>query len=116
MTGGKNSADRLLMADLISWTAHNPPPAHFFLISSDSDFATILHRLRMNNYNVLLSCIDIQAKASLYGAATLMWPWVPLAKGGDFTPQQFNHPPDGIYGSWYGLQKGLLDNPFEEVQ
>jgi NYN domain len=116
MTVGKNSADKLLMADLISWTAHNLPPAHFFLISSDGDFATILHRLRMNNYNVLLSCCDSRTKASLYSAATLMWPWVPLVKGEDFTPKQFNHPPDGMYGSQYGHQKEHLDDPFEEVQ
>ncbi|XP_078150206.1 uncharacterized protein LOC144545515 [Carex rostrata] len=96
------SADILLRGNLMSWTAQNPPPAHFFLISDNRDFASSLHRLRMDNYNVLLSCSYIWVKASLYYAATLMWPWVPLAKGENFIPQQLNHPPVGMYGSWHG--------------
>ncbi|XP_078180242.1 uncharacterized protein LOC144574213 [Carex rostrata] len=105
---GENSANKLLMAELRNWTTHNLPPTNFFLISNDSVFSTILHRLRMNNYNVLLSCSDNQVKASLYSASTLMWPWISLAKGEDFTPLKFNHPPDGMYGSWYGHHKGPL--------
>ncbi|XP_078160801.1 uncharacterized protein LOC144556172 isoform X2 [Carex rostrata] len=107
------STEMLLRTNLMSWTAHNPPPAHFFLISGNRDFAKFLHRLRMDNYNVLLSCSHIQVKASLYYAATLMWPWIPLVKGENFTPQQFNHPPVGMYGSWYGHCKPL-DDPFKK--
>lgn len=89
------------MSDLVSWIAQNPPPAHFFLLSGDEDFANVLHRLRMSNYNVLLSCPDSGAKM-LRSAATYMWPWEDLAKGVDLKPKYLNHPPDGLSSSWYG--------------
>ncbi|KAL5224939.1 hypothetical protein ABZP36_011578 [Zizania latifolia] len=108
---GKNSSDRSFMADLVYWIAQNPPPAHFFLISGDKDFANILHRLRMSNYNILLACPD-SATSVLCSAATIMWPWDALVKGEDFSPKRFNHPPDGLAGSWYGHYKGALDDPF----
>jgi len=99
------------MADLVYWVTQNPPPAHFFLISSDKDFANILHRLRMSNYNILLASNDI-ASCVLCSAATIMWPWTELVKGENITAKHFNHPPDGLYGSWYGHFKGVLDDPF----
>jgi hypothetical protein len=89
------------MSDLISWIAQNPPPSHFFLLSGDKDFANILHRLRMSNYNVLLSCPDSGSKM-LRSAATYLWEWEDLAKGVDLKPKYLNHPPDGLSSSWYG--------------
>ncbi|KAJ6835200.1 uncharacterized protein M6B38_122765 [Iris pallida] len=108
---GKNSSDRSFMADIVYWVTQNPPPAHFFLISGDKDFANILHRLRMSNYNILLSSNDC-ATPVLCSAATVMWPWVGLVKGENVNAKHFNHPPDGLYGSWYGHYKGVLDDPF----
>lgn len=98
------------MADLVYWIAQNPPPVHFFLISGDKDFANILHRLRMNNYNVLLACPS-NATSVLCSAATIMWPWDGLVRGEDLSPKRFNHPPDGLHGSWYGHYRGALDDP-----
>ncbi|KAL6906124.1 hypothetical protein ACP4OV_003725 [Aristida adscensionis] len=112
---GKNSSDRSFMADLVYWTAQNPPPVHLFLISGDKDFANILHRLRMSNYNILLACPS-SATSVLCSAATFMWPWEALVKGEDFLPKRFNHPPDGLSGSWYGQYKGALDDPFCEIE
>ncbi|CAN6352964.1 unnamed protein product [Urochloa humidicola] len=112
---GKNSSDRSFMADLVYWIAQNPPPVHFFLISGDRDFANLLHRLRMSNYNVLLACPS-SATGVLCSAATVMWPWEALVKGEDFSPKRFNHPPDGLHGSWYGHYKGALDDPFLEKE
>ncbi|XP_020107393.1 uncharacterized protein LOC109723448 [Ananas comosus] len=112
---GKNSSDRSFMADLVYWIFENPPPAHFFLISGDKDFANILHRLRMSNYNVLLASPDT-ATGVLCSAATIMWPWTPLIKGEDFSAKHYNHPPDGLYGSWYGHYKGVLEDPFMEME
>lgn len=112
---GKNSSDRSFMADLVYWIAQNPPPAHFFLISGDKDFANILHRLRMSNYNILLACPS-SATNVLCSAATIMWPWEALVKGEDFSPKRFNHPPDGLSGSWYGHYKGALDDPFIDTE
>ncbi|KAF0889219.1 hypothetical protein E2562_022471 [Oryza meyeriana var. granulata] len=112
---GKNSSDRSFMADLVYWIAQNPPPAHFFLISGDKDFANILHRLRMSNYNILLACPS-NATSVLCSAATIMWPWEALVKGEDFSPKRFNHPPDGLAGSWYGHYKGALDDPFTDTE
>ncbi|GJM87930.1 hypothetical protein PR202_ga03936 [Eleusine coracana subsp. coracana] len=112
---GKNSSDLSFMADLVYWIAQNPPPVHFFLISGDRDFANMLHRLRMSNYNVLLACPS-QATSVLCSAATIMWPWDALVKGENFSPKRYNHPPDGPFGSWYGHYKGALDDPFLEAE
>ncbi|XP_020694951.1 uncharacterized protein LOC110108594 isoform X1 [Dendrobium catenatum] len=111
---GKNSSDRSFMADIVYWVYQNPPPAHFFLISGDKDFANILHRLRMSNYNILLASTDT-ASAVLCSAATIMWPWNGLVRGENVTVRHFNHPPDGLYGSWYGHYKGVLDDPFADT-
>ncbi|XP_052139197.1 uncharacterized protein LOC127757673 [Oryza glaberrima] len=113
---GKNSSDRSFMADLVYWIAQNPPPAHFFLISGDKDFANILHRLRMSNYNILLASPGTATTSVLCSAATIMWPWEALVKGEDFSPKHFNHPPDGLAGSWYGHYKGALDDPFVDTE
>ncbi|KAK8934747.1 hypothetical protein KSP39_PZI014598 [Platanthera zijinensis] len=111
---GKNSADKSIMADIVCWVSQNPPPAHFFLISSDSDFTNIAHRLRMINYNVFISCSETASRV-LCSAATVMWPWNGLVTGENVAVSHFNHPPDGLYGSWYGHYKGVLDDPFEDT-
>ncbi|KAL0448483.1 UNVERIFIED_CONTAM: hypothetical protein Slati_1404700 [Sesamum latifolium] len=110
-SGGKNSADRSLLVDLMYWVSQNPPPAHLFLISGDRDFAGILHRLRMNNYNILLASPD-SAPSVLCSAATIMWQWSSLLKGENLTGKLFNQPPDGPYNSWYGYYKATLEDPF----
>lgn len=109
--GGKNSADRALLVDLMHWVSQNPPPAHLFLISGDRDFANILHRLRLNNYNILLSSLDA-APGVLCSAATIMWNWHALVRGENLTGKYYNQPPDGPYGSWYGRYSLPLDDPF----
>ncbi|KAL2551498.1 putative endonuclease or glycosyl hydrolase [Forsythia ovata] len=114
-SGGKNSADRSLLIDLMYWVSQNPPPAHLFLISGDRDFAGILHRLRMNNYNILLASKD-SAPSVLCSAASIMWQWNTLIMGENLTGKHFNQPPDGPYGSWYGHYKAPLDDPFAVVE
>ncbi|KAF8011897.1 hypothetical protein BT93_I0125 [Corymbia citriodora subsp. variegata] len=109
--GGKNSADRSLLADLMYWVSQNPPPAHLFLISGDRDFASILHKLRMSNYNILLASPE-SAPPVLCSAASIMWNWNSLVKGENLTGKHFNQPPDGPYGSWYGHCKLPLEDPF----
>ncbi|XVE86606.1 hypothetical protein DITRI_Ditri18aG0047500 [Diplodiscus trichospermus] len=109
--GGKNSADRSLLVDLMYWTSQNPPPAHLFLISGDRDFSSILHRLRMNNYNVLLASPE-SAPSVLCSAASIMWNWNALLRGENLTGKHYNQPPDGPYGSWYGHYKVPLEDPF----
>ncbi|KAG6394556.1 hypothetical protein SASPL_145145 [Salvia splendens] len=110
-SGGKNSADRSLLVDLMYWVSKNPPPAHLLLISGDRDFAGILHRLRMSNYNILLASPD-SAPSVLCSAATIMWHWGSLLKGEDLSGKLFNQPPDGPYNSWYGHYKAPLVDPF----
>ncbi|KAL8473761.1 hypothetical protein ACS0TY_030566 [Phlomoides rotata] len=110
-SGGKNSADRSLLVDLMYWVSRNPPPAHIFLISGDRDFAGILHRLRMNNYNILLASPD-SAPSVLCSASTIMWQWSSLLKGESLSGKLFNQPPDGPYHSWYGHFKAPLQDPF----
>ncbi|KAK6238141.1 hypothetical protein QUC31_003610 [Theobroma cacao] len=113
--GGKNSADRSLLVDLMYWVSQNPPPAHLFLISGDRDFASVLHRLRMNNYNVLLASPE-SAPSVLCSAASIMWNWNALLKGENLTGKHYNQPPDGPSGSWYGHYKVPLENPFLVVE
>ncbi|KAL6583223.1 hypothetical protein OROMI_005301 [Orobanche minor] len=110
-SGGKNSADRSLLVHLMCWVSENPPPAHLFVISGDRDFASILHKLRMNNYNILLASPD-SAPSVLCCAATIMWQWSSLLKGENLTGKLFNHPPDGPYNSLYGHYKAPLEDPF----
>ncbi|KAJ4827763.1 hypothetical protein Tsubulata_020863 [Turnera subulata] len=114
-SGAKNSADRSLLLDLMYWVSQNPPPAHLFLITGDRDFASVLHRLRMNNYNILLASTD-NAPNVLYSAATIMWNWNAIVKGENLTGRHFNQPPDGPYGSWYGHYKVPLEDPFPVVE
>ncbi|KAM7277235.1 hypothetical protein ACFE04_019101 [Oxalis oulophora] len=109
--GGKNSADRSLLVDLMYWVSQNPPPAHLFLISGDRDFSGILHRLRMNNYNILLASTDT-APGVLCSASSIMWNWNAIVKGENLVGRHFNQPPEGPYGSWYGHYKGPLEDPF----
>ncbi|CAI0555210.1 unnamed protein product [Linum tenue] len=109
--GGKNSADRSLLVGLMDWVSQNPPPAHLFLISSDRDFASCLHRLRMNNYNILLAAKE-GAPSVLCSAASIMWHWNDLLNGENLAGKYFNQPPDGPYGSWYGHYKLPLEDPF----
>ncbi|KAL8234495.1 hypothetical protein R6Q59_020595 [Mikania micrantha] len=109
--GGKNSADRSLLVDLMYWVSQNPPPAHLFLISGDRDFASTLHRLRMNNYNVLLASTD-NAPAVLCSAASIMWQWSSLVKGENLSGKHFNQPPDGPFASWYGQYRVPFEDPF----
>ncbi|KAK9678727.1 hypothetical protein RND81_11G229600 [Saponaria officinalis] len=111
--GGKNSADRSLLVDLMYWVSQNPPPAHIFLISGDKDFAGILHKLRMTNYNILLAArVEKHTSGVLYSAASIMWYWNELAKGENLSGKHFNQPPDGPFNSWYGHYRGPLEDPF----
>lgn len=115
--GGKNSADRSLITDLMCWVSQNPPPAHVFLISNDEGFASVLHRLRMSNYNVLLSSKSSSSAPPppgvLCSAASIMWDWEGLVRGdGVVTAKYFNQPPDGPYNSWYGHYRVPLLDPF----
>ncbi|KAF9666032.1 hypothetical protein SADUNF_Sadunf16G0186700 [Salix dunnii] len=113
--GGKNNADRSLLVDLMCWVSQNPPPAHLFLISGDRDFASVLHRLRMNNYNILLAAKDT-APSALCSAASIMWQWDSLVKGENLSGKHFNQPPDGPFASWYVHYKGPLEDPFAVVE
>lgn len=70
----------------------------------------------MSNYNILLACPGNFTTSVLCNAATIMWPWEALVKGENFSPKRFNHPPDGLSGSWYGHYKGALDDPFVEAE
>ncbi|RAL51599.1 hypothetical protein DM860_011101 [Cuscuta australis] len=114
-SGGKSSAERSLLVDLMYWVSQNPPPAHLFLISGDTGFAGVLHRLRMNNYNILLATPE-NTSSSLTSAASIMWQWNALLRGEDLTGKHFNHPPDGPYGSWYGHFKAPLEDPFAVME
>ncbi|KAJ7945292.1 40S ribosomal protein S10-1 [Quillaja saponaria] len=109
--GGKSSADRSLLVHLMCWVSQNPPPAHLFLISGDRDFAGVLHRLRMNNYNILLASPE-SAPDALCCAASIMWHWNALVRGENLTGKHYNNPPDGPFFSWYGHDKVTLEDPF----
>ncbi|KAL2657369.1 hypothetical protein AAZX31_04G197500 [Glycine max] len=111
---GKNSADRFLLVNLMDWVSQNPPPAHLFFISGDTDFAGILHKLRMNNYNVLLATPTFASEV-FHSAATIIWQWSSILKGQCLSGKHFNHPPDGLLSSWYGNYKMPVDKPFSAL-
>ncbi|KAI9108670.1 hypothetical protein K1719_020317 [Acacia pycnantha] len=108
--GGKNSADKSLLIDLMFWVSQNPPPAHLFLISGDKDFGEVLHRLRMNNYNILIA--GIETSHLLCNVATIVWHWNSLLRGESLDGKHFNHPPDGLYGSWCDHHDATLEDDF----
>uniref|UniRef100_A0A1J3EZE4 HTH OST-type domain-containing protein n=2 Tax=Noccaea caerulescens TaxID=107243 RepID=A0A1J3EZE4_NOCCA len=110
--GEKNSTGMSMITDLMCWVAQNPPPAHLFLISSDGGFASVLHKLRMNNYNILLAGDEEMTPGVLCSAASIMWDWNDLALGKHSTCKHFNQPPDGPYDSWYGHYRTPLLDPF----
>ncbi|EFJ18814.1 hypothetical protein SELMODRAFT_419609 [Selaginella moellendorffii] len=74
------SSDRTLMLDLVLWTVDDPPPAHLFVTSTDSDLSSAFHLLRMKNYNVLLACNSHAASLALLAAASAVWQWGKLAR------------------------------------
>ncbi|XP_014523372.2 meiosis regulator and mRNA stability factor 1-like [Vigna radiata var. radiata] len=113
--GRKNSADRFILMNLRDWISQNPPPAHLFLISADGDFAGMLHRLRMHNYNILLASTR-NAPEVLCSAATIIWQWSSLVKGEHFSGKHLSHPPYGLFGSWYGNYNVIPDKPFSDVE
>ncbi|CAJ1974623.1 unnamed protein product [Sphenostylis stenocarpa] len=113
--GGKDNADRFLLVNVMDWVSQNPPPAHHFLISADKDFAAMLHRLRMHNYNILLAT-SRNAPRVLCSAATIIWQWSSLVKGENLFGKHFNHPHDGLFGSWYGDYKVIPKKPFSDVE
>ncbi|XP_043719205.1 uncharacterized protein LOC122667083 isoform X2 [Telopea speciosissima] len=104
-----------MLIDLVYWVSQNPPPAHLFLISGDRDFAQVLHRLRMNYYNILLASTD-SAPGVLCNAASIVWQWNALVRGEGLTGKHFNQPPDCPYGSWYGYYNGPLEDPFSDLE
>ncbi|KAL5555756.1 hypothetical protein UlMin_037992 [Ulmus minor] len=110
---GKNGAGRSLVLDLMYWVSQNSPPAHLFLISGEEDLASVLHRVRMKNYNVLLASPE-NAPDVLCSAASIMWHWHDLLRGENLCGKHFNHPPDGPYGSWYGQCKVPIVDPFSD--
>ncbi|CAM8879452.1 unnamed protein product [Rhodiola kirilowii] len=112
--GGKNGADRLLIIDMMYWVSQHPPPAHLFLISGDSDFAAILHRLRMSNYNILLAN-GARVSTALCSAASVVWKWNTLLEGDNLAGKRFTQPPDGLSGSWYGNTRLPLETLFPSV-
>ncbi|KAK4264811.1 hypothetical protein QN277_025939 [Acacia crassicarpa] len=109
--GGKNPAHGSLLVDLMHWVSKNPPPAHLFLITDNRAFADMLHRLRLDNYNILLAA-PARAPNVLCNAATIMWHWNSLITGENLDGKHFNNPPDGLDGSWYGYHKVTLEDPF----
>lgn len=98
----------------MDWVSQNPPPAHLFFISGDTDFAGILHKLRMNNYNVLLATPTFASEV-FHSAATIIWQWSSILKGQCLSGKHFNHPPDGLLSSWYGNYKMPVDKPFSAL-
>lgn len=110
--GGKDVTERSLLADLVFWASENPPPAHLFLISGDKEFANVLHRLRMINYNILLASQD-PAPGVLCSATSIMWQWCHIVEGENYRGKHFSEPPDG---SWYGHNKVPLEDPFADME
>eukprot|EP00250_Pteridium_aquilinum_P024658 c29407_g1_i1 orf=131-1372(+) len=80
--GGTNASDRALLIDVMLWTMKHSAPANVLLISGDSDFSVLLHKLRMLSYNVLLAAPNNYGMATaLVHAASRVWVWPDIATG-----------------------------------
>ena len=67
---------------MLLWTIKHSPPAHVLLISGDSDFSILLHKMRMLSYDVLLAAPNKTAMSTaLVNAANRVWVWPDIAIG-----------------------------------
>ena len=80
-TGGKDANVKAILVAMVSWVLDNPPPAHILLISGDAGFASVLHQLRLKQYNVLLACPRGYINAGLLSAAAAVFDWSSVSTG-----------------------------------
>ncbi|KAI5061009.1 hypothetical protein GOP47_0023514 [Adiantum capillus-veneris] len=80
--GGRDASDRALLIDVMFWTMKHSPPAHVLLITGDSDFSVLMHKLRLLGYNVLLAANNGKGVSSaLLHAASRIWVWPDIIIG-----------------------------------
>lgn len=79
---GKDSADKLILVDMLLFALDSPRPAFFLLISGDSDFGPAVKGLVKRGHTVVVA-IPSQAAASrsLISSASHVWDWPSLAQG-----------------------------------
>ncbi|MCO5574212.1 hypothetical protein L7F22_027994 [Adiantum nelumboides] len=70
-----------LILDLLLWVRENSPPAHVLLISGDKEFSSVLHKLQMRGYNVLVAHPKADVSRDLLSAASKVWLWDNMMKG-----------------------------------
>ncbi|KAI5062515.1 hypothetical protein GOP47_0023054 [Adiantum capillus-veneris] len=80
-SAGKNYLSKHLILDLLLWVRENKPPAHMLLISGDKEFSSVLHKLHMRGYNVLLAHPEGDISKDLLSAASKVWVWDKMMKG-----------------------------------
>lgn len=81
-SGGMDSSDRALLIDVMFWTMRHSPPAHILLITGDTDFSVLMHKLRLLGYNVLLAAPFHQhMSTALVHAASKIWIWPDVVVG-----------------------------------
>ncbi|MCO5585205.1 hypothetical protein L7F22_039137 [Adiantum nelumboides] len=74
-SGRKDVADKMMIADLLSYAIDRRPPALIVLLSGDRDFAYPLGILRNRGYDILLITPPIGASPILEASATYKLRW-----------------------------------------
>ncbi|EPZ35526.1 NYN, limkain-b1-type domain-containing protein [Rozella allomycis CSF55] len=73
--GQKDSADKMILVDMLSFALDNPPPATIVLISGDKDFVYGLATLRNRKYSVVLIVPNKGAPIILRTQASTILEW-----------------------------------------
>jgi len=80
--GNKETADKLLIANILLWAMDNPPPAKIVLMCGDGDISYVISRLVSRGYMVVL-VHNQQAKERLKVAASFAISWELLTRERD---------------------------------
>lgn len=79
--GAMKDLSNYLLLDLLLWMKENSPPAHMLLISGDKEYSSIMHKLHMRGYKILLAHPDGDISPDLLSAASRVWAWDSMMKG-----------------------------------
>lgn len=86
--GGINDLWKHLILDLLLWVRENSSPAHVLLISGNKEYSSVLHKLHMRGYDVLLAHPEGDMSRHLLSAASKVWVWDKMIRGTEVSTSQ----------------------------
>eukprot|EP00250_Pteridium_aquilinum_P011020 c19786_g1_i1 orf=100-2622(-) len=85
--GGMKDLSNHLLLDLLLWMKETSPPAHMLLITGDQEYSSVMHKLHMRGYSVLLAHPEGDISPELLTAASKVWIWDRMMKGTEMVAQ-----------------------------